>query len=84
MPESNYELERITKIAKEGLERDMDGGEDLRVDSFAIVVIYSTYNDQGQEEETVAVWSDSRRHFAKVGILHQGLERLSEHFYGDE
>jgi hypothetical protein len=75
---SDYDKQRFLKVIQQGLERSSD--DDVRIDSFTIVVIYKGPDEDGEEEESTSVWSESKGHYAKVGMLHQGLERLS---YGD-
>jgi hypothetical protein len=77
---SDYDRQRFLKVIERGLERSDD--DDVRIASFIVVVIYSGENEDGEEEETTAVWSESKGHYTKVGMLHQGLERLSYH--GDD
>jgi hypothetical protein len=75
---TDYERERFIKVIDEGLKRGREDADDsLRVDAFAIVVIYNETDEDGGERESTAVWADSGRNFYKRGILHQGLERLS-------
>jgi hypothetical protein len=81
--EPDYELVRILKVAKEGLEKEREAGDDPYVDSFAIVVIYNWEDDNGETHEAASVWSESARHFHKQGILWSGLKRLDEHESAD-
>jgi hypothetical protein len=74
------DLDRVVKIAREGLRRDAEDDDDTRLDTFVVVAIYSTSNGGGKETESTAVWSEARRHHAKVGVLHQGLERLRDNY----
>jgi len=77
--EPDYELVRILKVAKEGLDKEREAGDDPYVDSFAIVVIYNWEDEDGETHEATSVWSESARHFHKQGILWAGLKRLDEH-----
>ena len=55
---------------------DPDAPEDLRVESFVIVPIFAYTDADGDDVAAAAVWSESRRHCVKLGILVQGLDRL--------
>jgi hypothetical protein len=75
---SDYDRQRFLKVIEQGLERSED--DDVRIDSFTIVVIYRGPDEDGEEEEeSTAVWSESKAHYAKVGMLHRGLNRLDYH-----
>ena len=75
-----HDVDRVAAIARGGMQADDDGEfEELRLDTFVIVASYVGVDGDGDEVETTAVWSESRKHHVKVGLLHLGLDRLSDH-----
>jgi hypothetical protein len=76
------DLERITRIAKGGLEsarEEPDEDEhDLHLDTFAIVGVWAWKDDEGNDCEGYSIWSETRRTHVQAGILVAGLQRLSE------
>jgi hypothetical protein len=77
------EADRITKIARDGLAfsfEDPDAPDNLRLDTFAIVAVFAWTDEDGDEHEGSAVWSEARRHYVKTGMLHAGLDLLKEQF----
>jgi hypothetical protein len=79
--ESN--VKRIEKIARGGLETSTeDDPENLRMDSFVIAINF-VWDEDGEEHEATAVYGESRRHYAKLGILHEALGTLDEKFSDD-
>lgn len=81
MPDAD--LERITRIAAEGLRRgkeeDADEDEtDLHLDTFAIVGVWAWKDEDGNDCEGYSIWSETRRTHVQAGILVAGLGRLAE------
>jgi hypothetical protein len=82
MPDPDLDLERITKLAAEGLKEsreqsERDGEEGLRLDNFIIVAVFLRDEDDRTVEET-AVWCESRKHYMQVGLLAAGQARLDD------
>lgn len=79
MRQVDLDMERITKIARDGLAESHDEAhEDIRLDNFVIVATFAFTDDDGDEREGTAVWSEARRHYAKLGMLHQGIDTVRE------
>lgn len=73
------DLERITRIAQDGLARSREEeDEELRLDTFAIVSVWAWKDENGDDNEGYSIWSESRRTHVQVGILVAGLHRLAE------
>jgi hypothetical protein len=75
------DLDRITRIAEEGIERSKEEGAedtDLHLDTFAIVSVWAWKDEDGQDCEGYSVWSETRRSHVQAGILIAGLQRLAE------
>lgn len=75
------DLERVTRIAAEGLTRSKEDGKediDLHLDTFAIVGVWAWKDDNGDDCEGYSVWSETRRSHVQAGILIAGLQRLVE------
>jgi hypothetical protein len=75
--ERNFDLERILTIANAGVKKVLEN-EDVRLDTFAIVGIFTFKGEDGQEYESVGVWSETRKRWAQIGILQAGLTRLND------
>ena len=80
---SDADLERITRIAAEGLRRSEDEEEpedeiDLHLDTFAIVGVWAWKDSDGNDCEGYSIWSETRRAHVQAGILVAGLNRLAE------
>lgn len=75
------DLERIDRIAAEGLKRSREEGdeeeEDLHLDTFAIVCVWA-WKEDGDDCEGYSIWSETRRTHVQAGILVAGLNRLAE------
>jgi hypothetical protein len=83
MSTADFEAQRIAKIAEEGIRRsydDEDAPDDLRLDSFVIVATWAWTDEDGDEREGTGVWSEARRHYAKLGMLHNGIDAVKEAF----
>jgi hypothetical protein len=50
----------------------------LRLDGFVIVAMMAWTDEDGDEREGAAVWSEARRYHVKRGMLHCGLDTLQE------
>ena len=73
------DLDRITRIAAEGLKRSKEQeDEDLHLDTFAIVTVWAWKDEEGDECEGYSIWSETRRTHVQAGILIAGLQRLAE------
>lgn len=78
---ANMDLERVVAIAGEGLRRsydDEDAPDDLRLDSFVIAATFAWTDEDGEEKEGTAVWSEARRHYAKLGMLGNAIDAVKE------
>lgn len=83
MPDADADLDRITRIAAEGLKRskedDADEEEtDLHLDTFAIVSVWAWKDENDDDCEGYSIWSETRRAHVQAGILVAGLNRLAE------
>jgi len=73
------DLDRITRIAAEGLKRSKEQeDEDLHLDTCAIVTVWAWKDEEGDECEGYSIWSETRRTHVQAGILIAGLQRLAE------
>jgi hypothetical protein len=75
------DLDRITRIAAEGLNRSREEDEteeDLHLDTFAIVGVWAWKDENGDDCEGYSIWSETRRTHVQAGILVAGLNRLAE------
>jgi hypothetical protein len=75
------DLERIALIASGGLSHsynDEDAPDDLRLDSFVIAATFAWTDDDGNDREGTAVWSEARKHYAKLGQLHNAIDAVKE------
>jgi hypothetical protein len=77
------DLDRITRIAAEGLTRSREEDEeeteiDLHLDTFAIVGVWAWKDEDGNDCEGYSIWSETRRAHVQAGILVAGLNRLAE------
>lgn len=80
---SDADLNRITRIAAEGLSRSEEEEEpadeiDLHLDTFAIVGVWAWKDADGNDCEGYSIWSETRRTHVQAGILVAGLNRLAE------
>lgn len=78
---TDADLERIVRIAEEGLTRSREEGEedtDLHLDTFAIVGVWAWKDEDGNDNEGYSIWSETRRSHVQAGILVAGLQRLAE------
>lgn len=76
---SDADLERIVRIAEEGLKRSREEeDEDLHLDTFAIVGVWAWKDENGDDNEGYSIWSETRRSHVQAGILIAGLQRLAE------
>lgn len=80
---ADADLERITRIAAEGLRRgkepdEEETEEDLHLDTFAIVSVWAWKDENGDDCEGYSIWSETRRTHVQAGILIAGLNRLAE------
>ena len=78
---ADADLDRITRIAAQGLQRSKEEGEDdtdLHLDTFAIVGVWAWKDENGDECEGYSIWSETRRSHVQAGILVAGLGRLAE------
>ena len=76
---SDLDAARISKIAAEGLALSREEApEDLRLDNFVIVASFAWTDEDGDDREGTAVWSEARRHYAKLGMLHNGIDSVKE------
>jgi len=68
-------------IAANGLKRteeERESGDNLHLDTFAIVCVWAWHDEDGDECEGYSVWSETKRAHVQVGILLNGLMRLIE------
>jgi hypothetical protein len=77
------DLDRITRIAAEGLRRgreedEEETEEDLHLDTFAIIGVWAWKDEDGNDCEGYSIWSETRRTHVQAGILVAGLNRLAE------
>lgn len=76
------DMDRIIKICASGLAKEREvvnpTDEDFRLDTFAVVCVWSWKDEDGDECEGYSVWSESRRTHVKLGVLHSGVNRLTE------
>ena len=75
------DLDRIMRIAAQGLERskeETEGETDLHLDTFAIVSVWAWKDEDGTECEGYSIWSEARRTHVQIGILVSGLQRLEQ------
>lgn len=81
----DFDLERIEKIAEAGLaDSREDAPDDLALDSFIIVAVFTWTTNDGEEREGAAVWSETRRNWAKLGLLEVGHDRVLSSYSDEE
>ena len=73
------DIQRIEKIARRGMQESTeDDANNLRLDNFVIAANMAWTDEDGIEREGTAVWSEARRNYSKVGILHGALDTLNQ------
>ena len=76
------DLQRILHTAEQGLLRtravaEQDDDEDFRLHTFLVVGIVNWADHAtGTEREGTVIFSESRHHYTKLGILTAALDRL--------
>lgn len=75
------DIARIVKVCQDKLSdtvEDLEDGEDIRVDTFMVCAVVMKRNAEGEEEEWVEVWSESRRQYVQLGIMELAQQALQE------
>jgi len=81
---SDYDLQRVVGTASDGLQGVRNEYPDARLDGFVIVGVFAYTDEREEEREFPIVWSESRRHYPKVGMLTLGLDVIRHGFINDD
>lgn len=80
----DFDLERIEKIAEDGLADAREGTDEPVLDSFLIVAVFTWTDEDGEEREGTSVWSETRKQWAKLGLLEVGRDRILSTYSTDD